>query len=158
MSFPAAPRPAYEGVLFHQRAGTVWLGTLGPDGSVTPVYGPFSLSFNVGPCDASIPADTLQDWAEVEITVQEGAIHIEQNVSYVCCAELALAAGRNGQVIKLVETNVGQVCRCMCGYPVTADVDLTSLDPGTYTVEVWGVQHFDVHPLELLGSAEVAVP
>ena len=40
--------------------------------------------------------------------------------------------------------------------PVTAQ--LTGLPAGTYTVEVWGVQHFDLHSLELLGSAEVTIP
>jgi len=37
-------------------------------------------------------------------------------------------------------------------------VDLAGLAPGTYTVEIWGVQHLDVHSLELLGSAEVTIP
>ncbi len=156
MTFPVIPEPDYESVLFHQQAGTVWHGTLKAGGQVTPADEPISLSLDVEPCDETIPLDTLDEWTGVEITVQGGAIHVEQNLSYVCCAELALAAGRDGEVIKLVETNVGQVCRCMCGYPVT--VDLTGLDPGTYTVEVWGVQHFDIHPLELLGSAVVTIP
>jgi hypothetical protein len=156
MSFPAVPQPAYESVLFHRQAGTVWRGTLEADGRVIPLFEPPFLSFEVGSCDETIPSDTLHEWAGVEITVQEGAIHVEQKLAYVCCADLILAAGRDGEVIRLVETNVGEVCRCMCGYPVTAD--LTGLDPGAYTVEVWGVQHFDVHPLELLGSAEVTIP
>jgi hypothetical protein len=80
---------------------------------------------------------------------------VEQNLSYVCCAELEIAAGRSGDVIKLIETNVGEVCRCVCGYPVTAR--LTNLPTGTYTVEVWGVQHLDIHPLELLGSSQVQI-
>ncbi len=156
MSFPVVAQPAYQTTLAHQQAGIVWNGTLEADGQVTPASEPVSLTADVGPCDETIPSDTLGEWAGVEITVQEGAIHVEQNLSYVCCAELALAAGRDGVAIKVVETNVGQVCRCMCGYLVTAD--LTGLDPGTYTVEVWGVQHFDVHPLELLGSGEVTIP
>ena len=155
MTFPAVPQPAYESVLFHQRAGTVWRGTLEAGGQVTPLYEPLTLSFDVKPCDETVPPDTLNDWARVEISVRDGAVHIEQNVSYVCCAELALAAGRDGDIIRLIETNVGQVCRCMCGYPVT--VNLTNLPAGTYTVEVWGVQHLDVHPLELLGSGEVTI-
>ena len=157
MYFPAVPQPTYDNTLFHQRAGTVWIGTLEADGQVTPTYEPLSLSFDVGPCDEEVTkSDRSNEWAGVEITAQDGAIHIEQNLSYVCCAELALAAGRDGEVIRVIETNVGQVCRCMCGYPVTAD--LTGLPAGTYTVEVWGVQHFDVHPLELLGSGEVTIP
>jgi len=157
MYFPAVPQPTYDNTLFHQRAGTVWIGTLEADGQVTSAYEPLSLSFDVGPCDEeAIKPNGSKEWAGVEITVQDGAIHIEQNLSYVCCAELALAAGRDGEVIRVIETNIGQVCRCMCGYPVPADI--TGLPAGTYTVEVWGVQHFDVHPLELLGSGEVTIP
>jgi len=156
MSFPVVPQPSYESMLFHQQAGTVWLGILEASDQVTPVYTPLALSFDVGPCEEPTSPDTLHEWAGVEIIVQGDVIHVEQNLSYVCCAELALSAGRDGEVIKLIETNVGEVCRCVCGYPVIANID--GLDPGTYTVEVWGVQHFDVHPLELLGSAEVTVP
>ncbi|HUX76527.1 MAG TPA: hypothetical protein VMY40_07820 [Anaerolineae bacterium] len=156
MTFPAVPQPAYESVLFHQRAGTVWRGTLEADGRVTPLYEPLALSFDVKPCDETVPPDALNDRAGMEISVRDGAVHIEQHVSTVCCAELALAAGRDGDVIRVIETNVGQVCRCMCGYPVTAD--LTGLPAGTYTVEVWGVQHYSVHPLEMRGSGEVTIP
>jgi hypothetical protein len=156
MSFPIVPQPAYENVLFHQQAGTVWLGTLEADGQVTPVYKPLALSFDVGPCDENLSPDTVREWAGVKIVVQQDVVHIDQVLSYTCCAELALSAGRDGQIVRVIETNVGEVCRCMCGYPVIANMD--GLDPGTYTVEVWGVQHLDIHPLELLGSAEVTVP
>ena len=155
ISHPVVPQPTYEAILAHQRAGIVWTGTLEADGQVTDTETAL-LSADIGPCDETIPADTLQEWAGVEVTVQDGAIHIEQNLSYVCCAELALAAGREGTTIKVIETNIGEVCRCMCGYQVAAD--LTELSPGAYTVEVWGVQHFDVHPLESLGRAEVTIP
>ena len=65
------------------------------------------------------------------------------------------AAGHDGAVIKIVETNVGQVCRCTCGYELS--VELNGLQPGTYTVEIWGVQYVPEHPLELLGSGEVTI-
>ena len=115
-----------------------------------------ALPGGVGECDEGITPTTDPEWAKVEITVRGGDIHVEQNLSYVCCAELAIAAGQDGDVIKLIETNVGEVCRCMCRYPVTAR--LADLPPGTYTVEVWGVQRLGIHPLELLGRSEVQVP
>jgi hypothetical protein len=96
ITFPIVPQPAYGCILFHEQAGTVWRGTLEADGQVTPVYDTPSLSFDPGSCDESIPPDTLQEWAGVEVSVQDGTIHVEQNLSYVCCAELALAAGRDG--------------------------------------------------------------
>jgi hypothetical protein len=155
LSYPVIPEPSYQAVLSHLEAGVVWSGTLDPDGSVVP-DAPVSVAAVVGECDESIPVDTLGDWASVDISVQDGAVHIEQNLSYVCCADIALAVGQDGTVVKVIETNAGQICRCLCGYPLRADV--TGLAPGTVTVEVWGVQYFDVHPLELLGSAEVTIP
>jgi hypothetical protein len=156
MAFPAVPQPAYDAVLFHQEAGTVWRGTLEPDGSTESLTDLIELSFSAGECDEAITPTTNPEWAKVEITVQDGVVQVEQNLSYVCCAELEIAVGRSGNAIKLIETNVGEVCRCMCGYPVTAR--LTGLPAGTYTVEVWGVQYLDVHPLELLGSSQVEIP
>jgi len=156
ISYPVVPQPAYQAVLEHARAGVVWAGRLEPDGQVTPAGEPVVLTAGIGPCDESVSLEELDEWAGVEIGLEGGTVHIRQRLSYVCCAELALAVGREGTTIKVIETNVGEVCRCMCGYQVTAT--LAGLSPGTYTVEVWGVQHFDVHPLELLGSASVMVP
>jgi hypothetical protein len=156
MTFPAVPEPAYDAVLFHREAGTVWSGTLEPDGKTTPLDEPISLSFSVGEYDQSIVADTNPESLRVEITVQDGDIQVKQNLTYVCCAELEIAAGRNGDVIKLIETNVGGECPFMCGYPVTAR--LTGLPAGAYTVEVWGVQFQQLHRLELLGSSQVEIP
>ena len=157
MTFPAVPEPAYESVLFHQQAGTVWRGTLEPGGRVSSTGAPVvsSLAFEVGACDESVPPENLDEWAEVEIAGENGAIHIDQKVSYVCCAELVLSAGQDGDVIRVIETNAGQVCRCTCGYPVRAK--LTGLPAGTYTVEIWGIQHHDLHPLQLLASTQITL-
>jgi hypothetical protein len=156
MTFPAVPEPTYEATLFHQEAGTVWDGTLEADGKVIPLSGPISLSLDVVESDQSITPSTMPEWEKVEITIQDDDIHVEQNLFHDCCAELEVAAGQSGDVIKLIETNVGQLCRSACGYMVTAR--LTNLPADTYTVEVWGVQYLDVHPLELLGSSEVQIP
>jgi hypothetical protein len=156
MVFAAVEEPGYDARLFHQKAGTVWSGTLEPNGRITSLEEPVSLSFSAGECDQSITPDSNPEWATVTISVEGSDVLVEQNLSYVCCAELVISAGRNGDVIKLVETNAGEVCRCMCGYPVTAR--LTDLPAGDYTVEVWGVQYLDAHSLELLGSSEVTIP
>jgi hypothetical protein len=67
-----------------------------------------------------------------------------------------LAIGQDGKVIRVIETNVGDVCSCLTGYPITMLV--RDLPPGDYTVEVWGVQYYDLHTLELLGQGEVTIP
>lgn len=155
MSYPIVPEPDYQVVLTHHSAGTVWSGVLGADGQVIS-DSPVLLSAAVGACDETLAPDALEEWHGAEFEVRDGLIHFTHKVHYVCCAELALAAGRDGSAIKIVETNVGEVCRCMCGYTITAE--LTGLQPGTYTVEIWGVQHLRVHPLELLGEQTVTVP
>jgi len=154
LSFPVVPNPSYEAVLSHTLAGVVWQGKL--DGEQVSAEEELFPAVAVGTCDQSIRVEDLDEWAGVTVTVQDGTIHIEQNLSYVCCAELAVSAGREGNTIKVIETNVGEMCRCMCGYPLT--IDLAGLGDGAYTVQVWGVQYFDASPLELLGSAALTLP
>jgi hypothetical protein len=154
ISFPIVPQPDYAVLLTHSKAGTVWSGTLRSDGQVISEQ-PVLLSVAVGPCDETMSPDELQQWAGAQFRVEEGLVFVTQRLSYVCCAELALAAGRDGSVIKIVETNVGEVCRCMCGYALEAE--LNGLPPGSYTVEVWGVQHVPAHPLQLLGRGQVTI-
>ncbi len=154
LSYPEMAQPVYSLLVTHARAGTVWSGTLQPSGQVISDQ-PVLLSVGVSPCDETIEADSLADWAGIDFEVRDGLIYITQRLQYVCCAELALAAGRDGSVIKVIETNIGQVCRCICGYTLTAE--LNGLRPGAYTIEVWGVQYVSGQPLELLGSAEVTI-
>jgi hypothetical protein len=154
LSFALVPEPGYSVLLTHSKAGTVWSGELQSDGQVVSEQ-PVLLSVQTGPCDQSMQPDELEGWAGVEFRVQDGLIYMAQRLSYVCCAELALAAGRDGSVLKVVETNVGEICRCMCGY--TVEAELNGLLPGTYTVEVWGVQFVPTHTLELLGVGQVTV-
>jgi hypothetical protein len=156
ITFPAVPDPSYEAVLFHQQAGTVWRGTLEPNRQIRPLYTSPSISVSIGTSDPAITSSTAQDWAGVEISAREGAIHIKHNLQYSCCAQIEMGVGQDGNVIRVIETNVGDVCSCMVGYPITMLV--RGLSPGTYTVEVWGVQYYDVHTLELLGQGEVTIP
>jgi len=111
-----------------------------------------TLQYQIGGCQGE---DTSRSRADnrVEITVQDGAVHLSQDVSYVCCASITLKVEREDNLIKVVETNEGEICRCMCGYQITAKVG--GLPSGTYRVQVWGIQYQDVHPLELLGEATV---
>ncbi len=154
MSFSVVPQPDYAVLLKHSSAGTVWSGVLRSDGQVVSEQ-PLLLSVAVEPCDETMSPEELQQWAGVALQVKDGLVYITHRLSYVCCAELALAAGRDGSVIKIVETNVGEACLCMCGY--TLQAELNGLPSGDYTVEVWGVQHVPAHSLELLGRGQVTV-
>lgn len=111
------------------------------------------LTYTIGECDQSIPMDQLADWAGLDIAAQDGVVQIRQNINYVCCAEIKVEMEREANVVKLIETNVGEVCKCMCGYE--GSMEITGLPTGRYTIQVWGVQCQDVHSLELLGEAQI---
>jgi hypothetical protein len=154
LSYPDGTQPTYSLLVTHARAGPVWSGMLQASGQVISDQ-PVLLSVEVSPCDETVEVDSLAEWAGIDFDARGGLVYITQRLRYVCCAELALAAGRDGSVVKVVETNIGEVCRCICGY--TLEAELNGLQPGTYTIEVWGVQHAPDQPLELLGSAEVTI-
>lgn len=124
--------------------------------TVPPSSAAPELTYTVGECRQDIPMGKLASWAGVDVRAQEGTVSIDQRIDYVCCAEIEARLEVEGQVVRIVETNIGQVCKCMCGYDLQGEI--TGLPPGSYTVEVWGVQHQDVHPLELLGQAEATLP
>ncbi len=155
LSCPVAPRASCNVQLHHDLAGSVWVGTVEPGGQLVAADAVL-LTVRTAACQQPPPSDGVAGRAGVEADVLDGTVTLMHRLPYVCCAQFALAAGQDGPVIKIVESNVGQVCRCMCDYVI--DAELSGLKPGTYTVEVWGVQHVPVHPLELLGRSEVTIP
>ncbi|PIN76576.1 hypothetical protein COV22_00210, partial [Candidatus Woesearchaeota archaeon CG10_big_fil_rev_8_21_14_0_10_47_5] len=113
---------------------------------------PFSsFSYTVGECESSggSPESSIAIYAE------GGDIIIEQRASYVCCARINLTASAEGNTINIMETNRGDVCRCICSYPISAR--LGNLADGDYTVNVYGIAYRDVHRPDLLGSREVRI-
>jgi len=83
------------------------------------------------------------------------AVHVEHRLTYVCCAELVLTVEQEGNTIRITESNVGEMCRCLCDYDVEADV--SGLEPGVYDVQLWGVEYQDAHAPELLGHASITL-
>jgi len=110
-------------------------------------------SYTMTACDESIPMDQLPSWAGVEIQAQEGILRVDQRIAYVCCAKILLSLEQEGNTLRIIERNEGEICRCMCGYQ--AHIEIAGLPAGRYTVEVWGVEYPDVHPRQLLGQATV---
>ncbi len=90
----------------------------------------------------------------LKLTPTANGIHLEQLVSYVCCAEIELDIVRDGNVIRVNEKNVGDVCKCICDYEIEADITVLQ---GTYQVEVYGVEYPEMHPLALIGTGVVTV-
>jgi hypothetical protein len=119
----------------------------------TPEAGKPTLEYTVGGCDEEYENTRATTGGEVEIVGQGDTIHVGQKLAYVCCAQLELTTEQEGSTIRLLEKNVGEICRCMCDYEVEADI--SGLSPGVYQVEVWGVEYEDVHTPELLGQATI---
>ena len=157
---PIVPEPVCSISLHHAEAGLLWQGKVSGDGQVTEEAGRPALTYETGACDQSVAPEDLQTWAGADVEPAAGGFRFAHRISYVCCADVVPALGWDSAetpgTLRVVETNLGEVCRCMCGYELTGEV--SGLEPGFYTVEFWGVQKYDFHPLELLESVEVEIP
>jgi hypothetical protein len=127
---------------------------------VTPTRAPESsaiapprLSYQAGACDEKNIAD-LQD--QVTFSTAANKILIEQQVRYVCCARIDMVLQQEGRLLKVVETNTGKVCKCICGYHLQAQIE--NLPPGSYQVQVWGIQFENSQEAKLLGEGLVTLP
>jgi hypothetical protein len=111
------------------------------------------LVYMVGGCQEEQGASRAGTGDELQVVARGDTIHVSHRLSYVCCAELSLSMEQDGTTIRVMERNVGEMCRCLCDYDVEAEI--TGLSPGEYQVEVWGVEYEDVQTPELLGQAAV---
>jgi len=111
------------------------------------------LDYTVSGCAEEYETSRAASADELQIMVRGDAIHVAHRLSYVCCAELLLRVEQEGNTIRVVEQNVGEMCRCLCDYDVEAEI--AGLISGVYRVEVWGVEYEEVHTPELLGQATV---
>ncbi len=152
-----AADPICRVTLSHAAMGTIWEGRVNGAGEVVEDETPESI-IRETPCDKQVTLDQYATWAGVEITPLEGGFRFVHHLPYVCCAELVFSAGGTAEegVIRIVETNVGEMCRCMCPYNVAGEVD--GLPSGSYTVEFWGVQFLPLYEPELITSTTVTVP
>ena len=105
----------------------------------TPVPEGHSLTYSVGGCSEESRSTGTATEGEVQITGKGDTIHVSHGLTYVCCAELVLIVQQQGNRIRLLESNVGEICRCLCDYDVEADV--SGLEPGVYDVQLWGVEY-----------------
>jgi len=157
--YPVVPEPLCAVSLHHAEAGLLWQGNVSIDGQVIEEAGRPALTYETGACDQSVAPEDLQTWAGADVEPVAGGFRFTHRIPYVCCADVVPALGWDSikapGTLRIVETNLGEVCRCMCGYELTGEVG--GLKPGSYTVEFWGVQKYDFHPLELLASVEVVV-
>ncbi len=123
----------------------------------TPV--PPSFSYKIGACDQqalNLTSDEMQKWKALHWQYKNGTLVIDQNVMYVCCAKIQASMKMTDHAITIREENVGEVCKCMCGYHFHAEI--ANLQPGQYQLQLLGVKYKDIHPWETLGKAEISIP
>ncbi len=154
---PVVERPICDVTLFHADAGRVWRGVVDDTGQVRTGDARPPLTFTVTPCDQNA-ASTAAGGA-FQADVKDGRILVTQAIPYVCRADIKVALGWDGdaRTLKLIESNLGEVCRCLCTYPMQAEIG--PLPAGSYRLEVWGVQKLDAaHTLDLMHQLDVQVP
>lgn len=99
-----------------------------------------SFSYTVGGCQQirAIPEiPKSAESGEVRAYWSGDSIVIEHNLTYVCCANITLTENVSGDRIIITETNVGEMCRCICTYYVSAT--FKGLEKKRYTIELRAV-------------------
>lgn len=109
--------------------------------------------YSVSPC-SDMPMENISRWKGARFYGGSDYITIRQNLSYVCCANVTVSSKVEGNIVKVTEKNVGEMCRCICGYYI--NITIPGLRPGKYRVELYGVEFEDM-AAELIEEASVEV-
>ena len=113
------------------------------------------LTYSVGGCLIKSPGEITRGQklkSEVEVSIEDSSIKLLHHLSYVCCADMvvnlqAIEKHENYTLLRIVEKNVGEICRCICDYEI--EIRVSNLAPGRYRLEIYGVEFEDV-PAEKL--------
>ncbi len=118
--------------------------TIIASGCVSPTIGSNNFKYSVGNCG---PAGFSKE-AEVPFyTYRNGHLLIHLNLRYACCAKLSLKERTRKNEILIYIDNAGEMCRCMCSYPI--DINMTA-DKGIYVIKIFGVKYRDVQNYSLI--------
>ncbi len=80
-------------------------------------------------------------------TYRNGHLLIHFNLDYVCCANLSINEKLKDNEIEIYIDNLGEMCRCVCVYPV--DI-IIGVKEGTYDVKIFGVKYRDIYNYSLM--------
>ena len=149
---PVVPEPICTLALQQTEIGQIWAGEVTAQNVVRAATPAPTLSYQVGGCDQELTSAELEKWPAVELEATTEGFRFNQRITYTCCADIVPAVSLNAetQTIYIIESNLGEVCRCNCGYELQGEV--TDISPGNYRVEFWGIQKEGLHPLTLLAT------
>ena len=94
---------------------------------------------------------------KTDIRVRDGIVKIIRMENTYCGSHLFVELEKEGNLLKLMESNYNPPKDCICKYDL--NMEITNLDPGVYTVELWGIEQLQVNGTEAvkLDTGEVAV-
>ncbi len=128
----------------------------------TPAPGELALKFRIGGCGERTIGEyggTRGPRDRVDLEVTGANLKMTHHLRYVCCAQVvpvieSVEVQGQWTVIRVLERNEGEMCRCICDYEV--EMTLGPLEPGNYLIRLFGVEFRDVRP-ELLWEGEVTI-
>ena len=93
------------------------------------------------------------------LTILDSRVRIAHKLTYVCCADIVVELNSSERiedytVLRILERNIGEVCRCICTYTVL--IELSDLRPGRYKIEIYGVEH-EATPARKLWEAWIEI-
>ncbi len=94
---------------------------------------------------------------KVTSEVAGGVIKLYKKQAHYCGADIKIEMQKEGNTIKLTESNHAPVAKCMCLYDV--NVSLTDFNQNTNKIELWGVKQLatELYPIEKLDEIRVRI-
>ncbi|MFZ5365362.1 MAG: DUF333 domain-containing protein [Patescibacteria group bacterium] len=123
----------------------------------------WGVDYEVRGCDEEKLRDPLAQEKKdriADMTIDGNYVNFTHYLNYVCCADIEVeimdtVVEDDKTTIKLLESNTGEMCRCVCDYEV--DITLGYLDPFKYTVEMYGVEFEGEQEPQLLWSRDFQI-
>ena len=107
-----------------------------------------NVAYTIGSC-----AGYKRNAQEYMYTYKNGSLILRFNLDYVCCANLTLHESTSGKNISIYVDNVGEMCKCMCTYPITVSV---RVNPGAYNVKILGIKYKDMYNYSLIKELRIS--
>lgn len=110
-----------------------------------PGGGP-KLAISVGGCAEERVGELTRGHGSVgsvRLRVEGSSLILHHGLRYVCCADISASLyvedRGDHRLLRIVERNSGEMCRCICDYEI--ELRVWDLEPGRYKIELYGVEY-----------------